>query len=76
MRDFVHLSVGLPVGWSVGPHITLKNIFSAVCGQIDLKYGGDLHVDLLFQFLLFFVLSSSSNSSFSSSFSSDIKVFF
>jgi hypothetical protein len=41
---------------------------------IDLKFGRDLHVDLLFQFLLFFFLSSSSFSSFSS-FSSEIIIF-
>jgi uncharacterized membrane protein YgcG len=35
-------------------HITINVIFSDVCGQIDLKFGGDLHVDLLFQFLLLF----------------------
>jgi hypothetical protein len=63
------------VGWSVGPHITLNLIFSAVCRWIDLKFGGDLHVNLLFQFFLFFFLNSSSNSSFSafSSFSSEMK---
>jgi esterase/lipase len=63
---FVGLSVGGLVGLSVGPHITLNVIFSAVCGQIDLKFGRDLYVGLLFQFLLFFFLNSSSNSSFSS----------
>jgi hypothetical protein len=64
-------------------HIILSVFFSAVCGQIDLKFGRDLHVDLLFQYLLFFFLSSYSNFSFSSSssfssfssFSSEIKVF-
>jgi hypothetical protein len=29
--------VGWLVGLSVGPHITLNVIFSAVCGRIDLK---------------------------------------
>jgi hypothetical protein len=58
-------------GWSVRPHITLSAFFSAVCGLIDLKFGRDLHVDLLFQFLFFFLLNSSSSSSFSSSFSSE-----
>jgi hypothetical protein len=47
--------VCLLVRLSVRPHITLNAFFSAVCGRIDLKFGGDLHVDLLFQYLLFFV---------------------
>jgi hypothetical protein len=47
--------------------------FSAVCGWNYLKFGRDLHVDLLFQFLLFFFLNSSSNSSFSSAFYSEIE---
>jgi hypothetical protein len=82
IRDFVRWAVGWSVGplvrWSVGPHITLNIIFSAVCGQIDLKFGRDLLGDLLFQFLLFFFLSFSSNSSFSpfSSFSSEIKLIY
>ena len=59
------LLVGQSVCRSVCPHITLSVIFSAVHGRIDLKFGGDLHVDLLFQFLIFFFLNSS-NSSFSS----------
>ena len=42
------------VGPSVGPHITLSAFFSAVCGWINLKFGRDLHVNLLFQFLSFF----------------------
>ena len=46
---------------SFGPHITLNAFFSAVCRWIDLKFGRDLHVDLLFQFLLLFFLSSSSS---------------
>jgi hypothetical protein len=53
------------VGPSVHPYITLSAFFSAVCGRIDLKFGKDLHVDLLFQFLFFFFLNSS-KSSFSS----------
>jgi hypothetical protein len=65
---FFHVCIEMLVGWSLGPHITLTVIFIAICGQIDLKFGGDLYVDLLFQFLLFFFLSSCSNSS--SSFSS------
>jgi hypothetical protein len=32
----------------------LSAFFLAVCGWIDLKFGRDLHVDLLFQFLFFF----------------------
>jgi hypothetical protein len=63
-------------GWMVHPHITLSVFFSAFCGWIDLKFGRDLHVDLLFQFLFFLFLNSSSNSSFSSfpsSFSSENK---
>jgi hypothetical protein len=39
---------------SVRPHITLNTFFSAICGQIDLKFGGALHVNFLFQFLLFY----------------------
>jgi hypothetical protein len=35
----------------------LNVICSAICGWIDLKFGRDLHVDLLFQFLLFFFLA-------------------
>jgi hypothetical protein len=46
-----------------------KCFFSAVCGWIVLKFGGDLQVNLLFLLLLFSLLSSSSNSSFFSSFS-------
>jgi hypothetical protein len=65
-----HPSVGVLVGVLVGPHIALNAIFSAVCGRINLKLGRELHVDLFFQFLLFFFLSCSSNSFFSSSFSS------
>jgi heme A synthase len=57
IREFVRRSVGR----LVGPHITLNVIFSAVCERIDLKFGGDLHVYLLFQFLLFIFLSFSSN---------------
>jgi hypothetical protein len=37
--------------------------FSAVCGRVDLKFGGDLHIDLHFLFLLYFLLNSSFNSS-------------
>jgi hypothetical protein len=44
----------------------LSAIFSAVCRWINLKFGRDLHVYLLFQFLFFFFLNSASNSSFSS----------
>jgi hypothetical protein len=40
--------------WSVHPHITLNEIFLAVRGRIDLKFGKDLHINLLFQFLLYF----------------------
>ena len=75
IRDFVHWLVC----WSVGrsPYC-LNAFFSAVSGWIDLKYGRDLHVDCLFQFLLFFFSSSSSSNSsfFSFSFfsSSEIKV--
>jgi hypothetical protein len=61
----LHPSVVCSDGWSVRPHITLSAFFSAVCRWIDLKFGRDLHVDLLFQFLFFF-LNSSSNSSSSS----------
>jgi hypothetical protein len=54
------------VGWYVGmlvrPHIALKCFFSAVCGRIDLKFGGKLQVNLHFLFLCFFLLSSSSKS--------------
>jgi hypothetical protein len=72
IKDFVRWSVGLLVCRSIGPsicrsvsllvgllvrpHITLNVIFSAVCGQIDLKFGRDLHVDLSFQFLLLYDL--------------------
>jgi hypothetical protein len=70
--------VGWLVGWLVGllvrNYITLNVIFSAVYGRIDLKFGRDLHIDLLFQFLFFFFLSSSSNSF--SSFSSEIKLIY
>jgi hypothetical protein len=59
--------VGRLVGWSVSHHIIFNVILSAVCGWIDLKFGGDLHVDLIFKFLFFFFLNSSSNSSFSTS---------
>jgi hypothetical protein len=45
------------VAWSVGPHITLNVFFSAVRRQVDLKFGRDLYVNLLFQFLLFFFLA-------------------
>jgi hypothetical protein len=58
--------VGLSVGCSIRPHITLSAFFSAVCRRIDLKFSRDLHIDLLFQFLFFFFLNSSSSSSFSS----------
>jgi hypothetical protein len=70
--------VGWSVGWLVGPHITLNMIFSAICGQVDLKFGRNFHIDLLFQFLFFFFLNSSSNasSSFSSSFFSEIKLIY
>jgi hypothetical protein len=54
IRDFVCSSVSWSVDPSVHPHITLNVIFSAVCGRIDLKFGKDFHVDLLFQFLLLF----------------------
>lgn len=48
-------------------HITSIVIFSFIYRLIDLKFGGDLHINLHF-LLLFFVLSSSSNSSPSSEF--------
>jgi hypothetical protein len=60
IRDFVCWWVG-PL---VGPHITLNIIFSAVCRQIDMTFGR-VHVDFLFQFLLFFFLTNSFLSSFS-----------
>jgi hypothetical protein len=41
-------SVGRLVSPMVRPHITLSTFFSAVCGRIDLKFGRDFHVDLLF----------------------------
>jgi hypothetical protein len=50
IKDFLHPFFG----FLVGSHITLNLIFSAVCGRIDLKFGKDLQIDLLFQFLLFF----------------------
>jgi hypothetical protein len=56
-------SVGWMIGWMVQPHITLSAFFSAVCKWIDLKFGRDLHIDLLFQFLFFFLNSSSNSSS-------------
>jgi hypothetical protein len=37
----------MSVGLLVCPHITLNEIFSAVCVWIDLKFGRFLHVDLL-----------------------------
>jgi hypothetical protein len=55
------------VGWSVRPSVgsyIALNAFFSVCGRIDLKFGGVLHIDLLFLFLFFLI--SSSNSSFSS----------
>jgi hypothetical protein len=60
-----------------GPSVPISlwvYFFSALCGRIDLKFGRNLHVDLLFQFLLFVFLNSSSNSPFSSSFSSELKL--
>jgi hypothetical protein len=54
LRPLVCWLVGWSVGCSVSPHITLRAFFSAVCGWIDLKFGRDLHVDLLLQFLFFF----------------------
>jgi hypothetical protein len=48
IRDFVRLLVGPSVGPSVHPHITLSAFFSAVCGWIDLKFGRNVYVDLLF----------------------------
>ena len=45
------------VGLLVCPHITLSAFFSAVCEWINLKFGRDLHVHLLFQFLFFFSTS-------------------
>jgi hypothetical protein len=72
----VRCSVDPSVCELVGPHNTLTLTLTLTCGQIDLKFGRDLHVDLLSQFLFFFFLSSSSNSSSSSSSSfSEIKVF-
>jgi hypothetical protein len=59
------------------PHITMNAFFSAVCGQIDLKFGRDLHFDQLLHLLFFFFLNSSFNSffsSFSSFSSSEIKL--
>jgi hypothetical protein len=72
VRPSVRWLVGWLIGWSVCPYITLSAFFSAVCGQIDLKFSRDLHIDLLFQFNFLFFLDSSSNSSFSSFFSSEI----
>jgi hypothetical protein len=43
--------VGQSVGLSV-PKL-FENVFAAVWGRIDLKLGGHLYVDLLFQFLFF-----------------------
>ena len=70
VRWSVGLSVSPLICWSIDTHITLSAFFSAVCGRIDLEFGGYLHV---FQFLFFFFLSSSSNSFFRS-FSSKIKL--
>ena len=44
----------MSVGWSVGPNITLNVIFSTISRRIDLKFGGDLPVNLLFQIPHFF----------------------
>jgi hypothetical protein len=61
MRLYKRLSFGL----SVRPHIALNVIISTVCGRIDLKFGGDLQVDLHLLFHFLFLLSSSSSSPFS-----------
>jgi hypothetical protein len=55
------------VCWPVSPYNTSICFFSDVCERVDLKFGEDLQVDLLFLFLLFF-LPSSFNFSFSSEF--------
>jgi hypothetical protein len=50
----------------VSPHTSLNVTFSVICEWIDLKFGRNFHVDLLFQLLLFFLFSfSSKTSSFS-----------
>jgi hypothetical protein len=54
LRPSIRPSVSPSVGPSICPHITLNAFFSAICGRIDLKFGKDLYVDLLFQFLFFF----------------------
>jgi hypothetical protein len=48
IRDFVCPLVCWSVGPSICPYITLNLIFSAVCRWITLKFGSNLHVDLLF----------------------------
>jgi hypothetical protein len=83
MRNFVRwivalsvcLSIWLSVFLSVCPQSSkhvLKCYFSAICRWFDLKFGRDLQVNLLFVFLLIFLLSFSYNSSFYS-FSSEFE---
>jgi hypothetical protein len=60
MKYFVHPLVRLLGGWLVGlsQYQCMSAFFSAICGQIDLKFGRDLQVDLVFQFLFFFLGAS------------------
>jgi hypothetical protein len=50
-------------GWSA-PYCFEMFFSQFFFGWIDLKFGGDLQVDLLFFLLTFFLLSSTSNSPF------------